>query len=208
MRIAMAVLLPLALLTACSAEEPPVDPDLKGTLVITVRDGETGAPIRDAQFYGIRSGTEEHLVGKQGHIEVSRLAQPDSEDGVRRWEFEPGWYTLRLEADDYWRAWTPVFRIEPGRETELLFEMHKNILLRVKVFDENGDPLPEGILSVEMNTLSGSMDIENGVGELWVEDDEVTLIVGKIWLKEYKPQSRTISLTPGEVNEVEIRLEK
>ena len=57
-----------------------------------------------------------------------------------------------------------------------------------------------------MNTLLGSVHIENGVGELWIEDDEVTLSVGRMNLKEYQEQSISMKLTPGVVNEASITL--
>jgi len=127
---------------------------------------------------------------------------------VYRWALAEGWHQLRLEADGYRRAWTPTFRIETGRETTLDFEMNTNILLRVKVFDVDGTPLREGIVRVEMGSLVGSVIIKDGVGEVSVEDDEVTLGVGRIWMKEYREQSIKVSLTPREANEVTIHLKK
>jgi hypothetical protein len=44
------------------------------------------------------------------------------------------------------------------------------------------------------------------VGEVWIEDEEVTLGVGPRNLPGYQEQSITRKLTPGVVNEVTIRL--
>jgi hypothetical protein len=210
MRLIATLLSLLILTTACSQEPPadPVDADADGTLVITIRDGATGKPITDAHYYGMRFAAEEHLVESSPHREVDFFEKFHSVDGVSRWELPAGWHKLRIEADDYWRAWTPIFRIEAGKETELTFEMHQNILLKIKVFDADGSPLKEGVIRVEMGSLLGSVDIKDGSGELWVEDDEVTLGVGRIWLKEYKEQSITVALTPGKVNEATIHLTK
>ena len=214
MRLIAALLSILLLVSACSSEQPadppadPVDTNARGWLVIAIRDGASGKPVTDAHYYGMKSAAEEHLVASQSHLEVDFFKKFYSEDGDYRWELGPGWHQLRIEADRYWRAWTPVFRIESGKETKLTFEMHSNILLRVKVYDVDNSPLEKGVVSVEMGSLSGSVRIKDGIGEIWVEDDEVTLGVGKIWLKEYQEQSIKVPLIPGEVNEATIHLTK
>ena len=210
MRLIAALPLLLLLAPACSPESPtdPADTTGNGWLVLTVRDAATGKPVTDAHYYGMRFAAEEHLVESSSNREVDFFEEFYSADGVSRWELQPGWHKLRIEADGYWRSWTPVFRIEAGMETKLTFDMHTNIMLRIKVYDVDGSPLQKGVISVAMGSLFGSVDIEDGIGELWVEDDEVTLGVGKIWLKEYKEQSIKVALTPGEVNEATIHLTK
>jgi hypothetical protein len=198
----------VALIVSACAADGSAPPPTTGWLVITVTDAATGEPITDCQYYGYRTAAAKEEVESQPHIEVDTFREIVSETGIYRWQFAPGWHQLRLEADDYWRTWTPVFQIEAGKETKLAFEMRRNILLRVKVFDADGSPLEEGRVRVEMNSLVGSVAIQNGVGEVWVEDDEVTLGVGRIWLKEYREQSVTATLRPGETNEVTIHLTK
>ena len=179
-----------------------------GTLVLTVRDSATGEPITDSHYYGMKFAFEKRLVAPHPHIEVDSFKKHYSEDGVYRYEFASGWHQLRLEADDHWRTWTPVFRIEEGKETKLTVDLHANVRLKVTVIDADGSPLKDGWVTVRMNTLLGSVHIENGVGELWIEDDEVTLSVGKMNLEDYQEQSITMKLTPGIVNEATITLTK
>lgn len=210
MRQIAALLSLLVFVSACSSEPStdPVSPSGNGWLAISVRDGESGKPVTNAHYYGMRFAEEKDLVESASHLEVDFFKEFYSEDGAYRWELKPGWHKLRIEADGYWRSWTPIFRIEAGKETALTFDMHKNIMLRIKVYDVDGSPLPEGVVGVSMNTLFGSVSIKDGSGELWVEDDEVTLSVGKIWLKDYRKQTIKIPLTPGEVNEATIHLTK
>ena len=177
-----------------------------GWLVLTVRDSATGEPITDCHYYGMKFAFEKRRVEPRSHIEVDSFKAHFSEDGVYRYQFASGWHQLRLEADDHWRTWTPVFRVEEGKETKLTVELHANVRLKVTVFDADGSPLESGDVTVRMNTLLGSVHIENGVGELWIEDDEVTLSVGKIHMKDYAEQSITMKLTPNIVNEATIRL--
>jgi len=231
-----ALALTAILLLACSAEPPPATPpeetpaadelpefvnwtdeesealstNLKpGWLVLTVRDAATGEPIPDSYYYGMKFAFEKRLVGRHLHREVDFFGRrPPVPDGVYRWKLASGWHQLRLEADDHWRTWTPVFQIEEGVETKLTVDLHANVRLKVTVIDADGSPLKEGWVTVEMNELRGSIQIENGVGELWVEDDEVTLSVGKRNLKDYQEQSIAMKLTPGIVNEATITLTK
>jgi hypothetical protein len=177
-----------------------------GWLVITVRDAATGEPVTDSHYYGMKFAFDKRLVEAHPHIEVDSFKAHFSEDGVYRYKFASGWHQLRLEADDHWRTWTPVFQIEEGQETKLTVGLHANVRLRVTVTDADGSPLKDGRVTVRMNTLRGSVHIENGVGELWIEDDEVTLSVGRMNLEEYQEQSITMKLTPGVVNEASITL--
>ena len=102
----------------------------------------------------------------------------------------------------------PVFRIDEGKETALEMIMRTANRLRVTVLDEEGRPIPEGGVGLRGKGFRAGMHIANGVGERLVPVDEITVEVGTVFLKEYAPQSVTVPLTEGVLNEVTIRLRK
>lgn len=180
-----------------------------GWLVLRARAAGSGEPVTDCAYYSLRFAFEKRRVAPKLCMKISPGGPPRVRpDGRYRWKLAAGWHQLRLSADGFRPTWTPVFQIREGEETALKMDIRPTNRLRVRVFDENGEPLEDGAVLLDGKRYRSTMHIENGVGEGEVDVDEVTVSVGRVFLEEYAPQSVTVSLTPGEWNEVTIRLRK
>jgi hypothetical protein len=185
------------------------DEESQGTLVLDVLDEETGAPVTDWWYYGVKYSLEESGVDAKIHTEVDFFGErPEAPDGHRRIALSAGWYRLRLEADGYRDTWTRRFRIDKGEDTAFSMTLLEANRLRVKVFDENGEPLEDGALLVEGENRKGAFSIHDGVGEDLMYDDEVVLHVGRVFLEDYAPQTIKVKLERGRVNEVTVHLKR
>jgi hypothetical protein len=180
----------------------------RGTLVLTVKDVDTGAPVTDCDYHAAKFAFEKRLVAAHPSNQISKPPAPEVEDGRFRWDLAAGWHQLRVDAKGYRNKWTPVFRIEAGRETTLDLTMRLANRLRVVVLDEHGKPLKEGGVHLVGKGFRAGMHIENGVGEQLVPVDEITVTVGDVFLKEYAHQKITVPLKPNGVNTVTIRLRR
>lgn len=178
-----------------------------GWLVLFVRDIENGEPITDADYYALRFALEEERIRKSPTM-VRRVAGPESESGIYRWKLAEGWHELRISAHEYRNKWTPTFRIERGKETRIEMEMRKANILKVTVLDEKGELFGDCGVSLRGDGYRAGMHIENGVGERHVPVDEITIIVGDTFLKDYALQTVIVPLKPGIVNEVTVRLRR
>ncbi|MCU0728256.1 MAG: hypothetical protein MUE73_21115 [Planctomycetes bacterium] len=184
-----------------------------GWLALSAKDVETGEPVRDAAFHSVRFSFEQRLVEAHPPMKVDGPARLEWSVGTlnRRswcWKLAAGWYQLCIDADGYRNTWTPVFRVEEGRETPLAVELRKANRLKVNVLDERGAPIAEGGVLLLGKDFRAGLHIANGVGERFVPVDEVSIEVGRTFLEEYADEVVTVPLRPGIVNEVTIRLRR
>jgi uncharacterized protein YegP (UPF0339 family) len=179
-----------------------------GWLVLTARDVVSGKPVTDADYHALKFAFDEKRVEPQFSARISHAPNAKSDTGRFRFKLAAGWHQIRIDADGYRNKWTPVFRIEEGKETSIGIEMRKANRLKVIVLDESGKPIGEGGVGLTGDGYRAGMHIENGEGEQLVPVDEVTVTVGDVFLKDYAFQAVTVPLKPGIVNEVKIRLRR
>jgi hypothetical protein len=179
-----------------------------GWLDLSVRDVETGVPVKDADYHALKFAFEKDRVEPQFSARISHSPAAESETGRYRWKLAAGWHQIRIDADGYRNKWTPVFRIEKGKETSLEIEMRKANRLKVIVLDEKGEPIEEGGVHLIGDGYRAGMHIAKGVGERLVPVDEIAVTVGDIFLEDYAFQKVSVPLKPGIVNEVTIRLRR
>ena len=219
MRRTVVVLVFLVPVLACSAapdlanwtdaeQAAWASPENRGALVLTVRDAETGAPVTDCDYHSARFAFERRLVEPHPPMMIDGPARPGSAAGRYRWDLAAGWHQLRVDANGYRNAWTPVFRIQAGKETALDLAMRTANRLKVVLLDENGAPVADGGVLLTGKDYRGGMHIADGVGERLIPADEITVTVGDVFMEDYARETVTVPLRPGIVNEVTIRLRR
>jgi hypothetical protein len=179
-----------------------------GVAVIRAVDAGTGEPIPDQMYYGIRFAFRKEDVDRRPHVEVDWRGTPEVPDGVRRNDLAAGWWRLRLEADDYRPTWTPRFRVEEGKTTDLTVRMLLSNRLRVTVLEPDGTPCADGTLVIRGPRYLQAMHVSDGVGETSVHRDTIQVSVDPRMMEGYRPWTRTVEMSYGETTEVTVRLER
>ena len=184
-----------------------LDVENGGTLLLKVQDAESGAPIPDCNYYAFKHTLTRDRVDRHLSPRISHTPGAERPDGIYRYRLGRGWHRLRIVAAGYRNTWTPVFEIRRGEETRVALLMKRSNRLVVTVLDEKGEPLEEGALALGAPPgFKGSMVIRQGRGEQQVDVDELTIEVGTVFLEEYAVQRIPVTLEPGQITEIEIRL--